>query len=133
MVTVSKANPSNTNTTELPNLLLLLKNRVVEANDILKNALTHQHKKNKLTFLGSMASYAKMWEQIAEEAYEYGLHGLCDVCMLFQASALDADSLQQDLKDNHKQLLEQWGELFIAYIEAPELNATRNALVSFLQ
>jgi chemosensory pili system protein ChpA (sensor histidine kinase/response regulator) len=111
----------------------ILKNQVLETAAPLKQLLTYSQDNNHSELTESFTQYAELWEQIANEAYSYGLEGLCDVSMLFHASALDVDQLEQGLDKKHGQLLKKWQTLFIAYLDAPEQDKTRNDLIRYLQ
>ena len=110
-----------------------LKNRTLQAADILQRVLTQDKGTDHSAFTESFSEYAELWQAIASEALECGLDGLCDVCTLFHAAALDDDLLEQGLSDAHGELLKKWQTLFIAYLEAPEKDETRNELVRYLQ
>ena len=109
-----------------------LTNQTHQAADLLLDVLTQNQNTDKSAWTECLAQYAELWQEIANNALTYGLDGLCDVCSLFIASALDIDQLKQGLSDEHGQLLEQWLELFSAYLEAPEQENTGNELVNFL-
>ncbi len=110
-----------------------LTDQTLQAADLLLEVLTQNQNTDTSAFTESFSQYAELWQEIANNALTFGLDGLCDVCSLFIASALDIDAPEQGFSDEHGQLLEQWLELFSAYLEAPEQDSTRNDLVSFLQ
>lgn len=112
---------------------MTLKNRATETTALLQKLLADSRDNNQLALVESFTQYAQRWQEIANEAYEDSLEGLCDVCMLFHASALDSELIEQGLDDKHGQLLEKWQELFVAYLDAPEKENTRNDLVRYLQ
>jgi len=111
----------------------VLKTRVLETAASLQQVLEDHQKNNHSALKESFAQYAELWENIANEAYGFGLESLCDVCMLFHAVSLDVDLLEQGLSDKHVQLLEKWPELFIAYIDNPEIESNRDNLIHYLQ
>ncbi|MEE9302815.1 MAG: response regulator [Thiotrichaceae bacterium] len=110
-----------------------LKDRALQATDSLQKALACNQDTDKTAFTESFTQYVELWQEIANEAVGYGLDSLCDVCMLFQASALEVDPLEKGLNKKHGKLLKKWQTLFIAYLDAPEKDKTRNNLLCYLQ
>ena len=110
-----------------------LKARVLQADDSLQEVLTYDKTNSSSAFAESFAEYTNVWQEIGGDACSYELDGLCDVCMLFHASALATDLVGKGLDDKHGKLLKKWQKLFVAYLEEPDKDSTRNDLVRFLQ
>lgn len=110
-----------------------LTDQTLQAADLLLEVLTQNQDTDKSKFIESFYQYTELWQEIANNALACGMDGLCDVCSLFITLALDSDQHEQGLSENHGQLLEQWLELFLAYLEAPEQDSTRSELISFLR